>query len=193
MKKFLMVVIVLLIIAAIGVGGWYFYTNQQRANDEIEKLKNEISGLKNEEDYSNSIVTTTTTNVSTSKALKISDLIGAYDNGEGEDKYQSLCVYENGTFEYYTSGRTDEHEEGYYVINENKVTFYAILGCANDPGAKVINKKYEIDVNNGTIIINNVTMRKSNAAQTRYNKENGGVDLGNEISSRLKNNFLTAD
>lgn len=193
MKKFLMVVIVLLIIAAIGVGGWYFYTNQQRANDEIEKLKNEISGLKNDEDDSNSIVTTTTTNVSTSKALKISDLIGAYDNGEGEDKYQSLCVYENGTFEYYTSGRTDEHEEGYYVINENKVTFYAILGCANDPGAKVLNKKYEIDVNNGTIIINNVTMKKSNAAQTRYNKESGGVDLGNEISSRLKNNFLTAD
>ena len=193
MKKFLMVVIVLLIIAAIGVGGWYFYTNQQRANEEIEKLKNEISGLKNDEDDSNSIVTTTTTNVSTSKALKISDLIGAYDNGEGEDKYQSLCVYENGTFEYYTSGRTDEHEEGYYVINENKVTFYAILGCANDPGAKVINKKYEIDVNNGTIIINNVTMKKSNAAQTRYNKESGGVDLGNEISSRLKNNFLTAD
>lgn len=193
MKKFLMVVIVLLIIAAIGVGGWYFYTNQQRANEEIEKLKNEISGLKNDEDDSNSIVTTTTTNVSTSKALKISDLIGAYDNGEGEDKYQSLCVYENGTFEYYTSGRTDEHEEGYYVINENKVTFYAILGCANDPGAKVLNKKYEIDVNNGTIIINNVTMKKSNAAQTRYNKESGGVDLGNEISSRLKNNFLTAD
>lgn len=193
MKKFLMVVIVLLIIAAIGVGGWYFYTNQQRANEEIEKLKNEISGLKNDEDDSNSIVTTTTTNVSTSKALKISDLIGAYDNGEGEDKYQSLCVYENGTFEYYTSGRTDEHEEGYYVINENEVTFYAILGCANDPGAKVLNKKYEIDVNNGTIIINNVTMKKSNAAQTRYNKESGGVDLGNEISSRLKNNFLTAD
>lgn len=192
MKKFLTVVIVLLIIAALGIGGWYFYTNQQGANDEIAKLKNEVSSLKSEEENSTEI-TTTTTNVSTSKSLKISDLIGAYDNGEGEDKYQSLCIYENGTFEYYTSGRTDEHEEGYYVLNENKVTFYAILGCANDPGATVISKKYDIDINNGNIIINNTTMKKSSAAQSRYNSEGSGIDLGNEISTRLKNNFLTAN
>lgn len=199
MKKFITVVLIFLIIVAMGIGGWYFYTNQQSSNNEIEKLKNELNGLKEEKNIvvtnnaSNQNQSNSTANTSSSSVLKISDVIGAYDNGGGEIDYQCLCMYENGTFQYYTSGMTDVHEEGYFVINDSKVTLYAVLACANDPGATVISKKYELTISNESVTFNNIMMRKSSAAQTRYNNENGGINLGNEIGMRLKNNFLTAE
>lgn len=202
MKKILTVVLVLLIITAIGIGGWYFYKNQRDTNDEISRLKNEIREMKEEatteekDDIENTNNNTNNSaNTNSVSGVKISNIVGAYDNGGGETNFQSICIYENGTFEYYPSGEIDSHDTGYYVINDNKITFYCILSCGNDPTATVTSKKYDGSFNNGVVTFNNIEMKKSSAAQSRYNNgsENGGIDIGNEINSRLRSNYLISE
>jgi len=199
MKKFIMFIMVVLIFVAIGLGGWYIYDSQQKSSDEIATLKNEINTLKEsskrDNNENNNTINNSNTNNQDDKStgvVTISSLIGGYDNGGSETEYQSLYLYENGTFAYYTSGVIDSHYEGYYIINNNKIKFYSILDCANDPSAVISNKTFDGTVNNGAISIDKVVMKKSEATKSVYNtySENGGIDLSGSISGRFKNNFL---
>lgn len=205
-------ILAIIIIIIMGCFIYFIYSEKNSDEQKINDLENQLSNiteqLNKEEIKANTTITNqvqTETNVvednnvdkstiSTIDQLTCSSLKGVYkakiedvplDDGINE---VSIILCENGTFAYYFSPTTDAHDEGYYTINEDTIILHVLLGCANDPGAKVIDETVILKINSDNSLTDNnklnVTLKKSSDIVSEE------VNLSNSIRHRLDYDYL---
>lgn len=189
----ILIIIIVLLLGAVGVGGFFLIKGNIDSNKAIGELTNAIAGSnENEVTTTNTENTVTNTSNTTETIISNESVVGTYkakvknEYSEADTLKIELC--KNGQYSYQVDPEFDNQDMGYYVVENGKITLYALAISGNDVSARLYDKTKAT-----VLTINDDGSLTDTNTKNLFKKESSDAevtDITEYLTTKLRNNWL---
>lgn len=134
----LLVLIIVILIGVIGAGGYFWYKESKNTNTQIEELKNEVSGLKNEEVNQVQQTSNTTENRAITNDTKADNTTKNMTTPTNNNTNTSNTSV-NGKYQFKSQTDNYYHEATIEISNQNETSINFSINAAHGMNVDNVN------------------------------------------------------